>query len=542
MDRLSPELLHVVVSFLDIKSRLQFRLVNKNLAVIGAAYILPEVAFYLHDKDFAKLKEIAARPVFARNVKKLMYITDQLSPRPDSFEAYTRAYDIMNTMMRLDDEKAQHRSQIANLSRDEMKQHYSRYLEEVKAQNLNIEQRRDFTTLVEVLPSFSKLQTVIVSTGNQFNSRRFGLTSPYDDCAHDPHHHDPLLGVRELEAMLEALAATETRIEDLRAGTMSCRFFDKDEERLTQLCAPLTNLKNINLHIQPDTDDDGHATDDDYEACRKILRKGMLRNILKSMPDLEEISICSVGDFDRPEVVTFLDWVIEPGFMWPRLRAITLEGVDCSRTSLWNFLYLHRDKLNYLSLSDIVLHGSWYMLLPDIRNKLHLNDVYIYGRLAGYDEQEARTDGEFGPYDDWDEEWYLQAPDIGPDDMRSSISCYCQRDYPNVVPLDDDTVSQYFETHVRRDGMISQAEDDELMEKEKRRVQEKYKDELNWLSRDRQRYRDSNANLQEASNVDEEEKEEDDDDDDEEEDEESDDDPRMRMMMTVMAAAMARNS
>ncbi|KAF7534278.1 hypothetical protein G7054_g6387 [Neopestalotiopsis clavispora] len=514
MDRLSPELLHVVVSFLDIKSKLQFRLVNKNFAVIGAAYILPEVAFYLHDKDFAKLKEIAARPIFARNVKKLMYITDQLSRRGESLDAYVKEYEFMNAVLRLDEEKAEHRSKISNLSRDELERHHSRYMEELKAQNFNIQQRRDLTTLLEVLPSFSKLQTVIVSTANQFNSRRFGLSSPYDDCAHDPHYHDPLQGVRELEVMLEALATTKIEIQDLRAGLMNWHFFDKDKERLSQLCSPLINLRNINIHLSLETDDDGHAAFDEIDDCREVLRKGMLKNFLKSMPGLEELSISFIGDYDEPEAVLSLDWVLDPGFQWPELQSITLEGFDCSRSALWHFLERHRDKLKYLTLSDIVLHGSWYMLLPDIRNKLHLDDVCIYGRLYGYDETEDRIDEPFGPHDDWEEYWYLSAPEAAPDDMRSSISCYCQRDYPNVVPLDDDTVSQYFETHVRRDGMISQAEDDELMAKEQEKFQEKYKDQISWLKENSQAYRGyGDDESEEDSDTDEDEEDEEDEDD-----------------------------
>ncbi|ETS75951.1 hypothetical protein PFICI_12895 [Pestalotiopsis fici W106-1] len=527
MDRLSSELLLVVVSFLDIKDLLRFRLVNKAFAVIGAPYILPEVAFYLHDKDLAKLKEIAAHPVFARNVKKLMYITDKLKPRADSYERYVREYETTRAMMRLNEEKALHRSHLMNLSDIQLKQHYSRYLEEIKAQRLNIRERRDFTHLVEVLPSFCNLQTVTVTSGNQFNARRWKLPSPYNDCAHDPHYHDPQQGVRELEAMLEALAIANVKIEELQAGSMNWQFFAQDSERLSQLFAPLANLTSIDLCLELETDDDGIAEFDELESCRDVLCRGMLRDLLKSMPGLKEFSIVLTGEFDEEEAVASLDWVIAPGYRWPQLSGITLEGFDCTRAALWNFLDLHKDNLTSLYLGDIVMHGSWHKLLPDIRHNLNLDDVLIYGRIYGYTDEGGETDEGFGPLDTWDEAWNLSVPEAYPDDMRSSISRYCEcngNNYPDEIPLDGATVAKYFESHVRREGMLSQAEDDELMEKEQVKFHEKYAEEFEWFKRNaRHEISDGSQDEEDVDEEEEEDEEDEEEDNDEDEDEGEDD-------------------
>ncbi|KAI0131857.1 hypothetical protein BJ170DRAFT_222970 [Xylariales sp. AK1849] len=98
MDRFPPELLHIVASFLSIQDAKNFRLVNENLSVIAGARILPEVSFYLHEKDLKRLRAIAGHPVFAPNVTSLTYFAQVLESPPLSFEKFLQDHGLGKEM------------------------------------------------------------------------------------------------------------------------------------------------------------------------------------------------------------------------------------------------------------------------------------------------------------------------------------------------------------------------------------------------------------------------------------------------------------
>ncbi|KAH6660946.1 hypothetical protein BKA67DRAFT_531025 [Truncatella angustata] len=478
MDRLSPELLHIVVLFLDIKDRLNFRLVSKNLSVIAGAHILPEVSFHLHAKDLAKLRGIAANSVLARNVKSLTYFAARLEALPFTYEQYVHDHQQTIQFSLIDLELTELRKWKLFQSPAQLKAHYETYLEMVASQNALIADQMDRLCLEEVLPSFPNLQQITMSSGHEFYEGRNNPKSVYDGCLRDAHDYAFPPGVAQLEVLLQSLAHHRLSIQELRAGSMSWRFFDKEPDVLSRLFAPLHNLKYIDLVLEIQADDNGVVITDDISKCRSLLKSGGLRNLLTSMPGLDTLAVAVRGDWEDRKPAASLNWIIAPDHHWPTLSTLVLEGFDCTREDLWKFLELHRNSLSDICLRDVSLtKGSWQKLLPDVRSTLQLQEVCFCGRLSGYPEGSEETaygwDGSDGA-SSLVEVHDLWTPESGPSDMRSSVNCYCRqggKDYPDELPLSNEVVKKYFESHVRKTMAVhSEAEDEEEMRKAEKRV------------------------------------------------------------------------
>ncbi|KAI4603829.1 hypothetical protein KJ359_003649 [Pestalotiopsis sp. 9143b] len=482
MDQLSPEIIHIVVSFMELKDRLQFRLVNKNFAFIGRAHVLEEICMSIHSRHLAKMRAVAEESHLARNVRHLIYESRCLNPHPSSFKSYASEYDMWQQLQRLHpDDK--HFQLKPTFSAEQLQQSYQRYLDETKAQASSWARHADYACLAQVMPSFCNLRKVTMSCDNHFNSHRRGTSSVYDDDAHiADYDYDPE-GARQFEALLDALGLHEMKIAELQAGMMDWRFFDKEPERLEQLYEPLASLTSIDLVLTVATDDEGGASESETAECRDVLKKGQIGDLFKSSPSLQLLNFSIQGDLFELQPAASLHWVIPSGHVWPNLREVLLEGIDCSRAAVWSFLELHKDTLVDFAFGEVVLNGSWEKFLADIRSKLYLHDVLIYGRIVGHSEDSRRLL----------EEWDLVMPEVGPSDMRSSISLYCElggKNYPDELPLSDDVVRKYFESHVRAPGMVSEEEDAERMRVAEREFREEHGDALGRIYR-RARRRES---------------------------------------------------
>ncbi|KAI0177982.1 hypothetical protein BJ166DRAFT_508423 [Pestalotiopsis sp. NC0098] len=511
MERLSPELVHMVVSHLDNNDRLRFRLVKKSFAIIAASHICEEVVLTIHDKDLAAVRGVAAADHLARNVKTLTYTTSFLSPTPrhnfKSYEMQNESWQRLRAFARDD----KHFQSKPVFSPEELKQSYQQYLADSKTQAVNWAHREDYKCLVDALPSFSNLGKVIMSSGHQFSRHLRGRKSAYDDVAHLPDHDPDPHGVRQLEVLLDGLGLHDMKIFDLRAGLLDWRFFDNDAERLFQLYEPLQYLTKIDLYLTIEDFDSEYVYEETLK-CRDFLKKGVIKDFLKSLPHLKDLSFQIQGDINDLHPAASLDWIIEPGHKWPKLSAILLEGLDCSRAGIWRILELHKDKLLNFALGDVILDGSWRKLLSDIRHKLDIYDVLIYKQIVGHAEDPPRTV----------EGWDLGEHEFSFSKMRHSISSYCElngRSYPDEIPLDMVTVRKYFDSHVREPDMPLDSDSDD---------DDNDDDENAWG------FGDYDEEEEEDEGVEEEEEEEEEEDN---EDEEDDDDPQLLAYMNAIDQA-----
>lgn len=173
-------------------------------------------------------------------------------------------------------------------------------------------------------------------------------------------------GARPLEALMSANAAAPCDIRSFRAGSLNWRFFRRGASDLARLFRPLAHLTRIELNINVDPADERVRESDSAARCRRVLARGVLREIFRSMPQLQSLCVELVSwdgeDLDRGARLRDL---VEPGFRWPALRELVLGGVDCDRQELMRVLELHKDTLRHLCLRSIYLKTtSWKKLLP----------------------------------------------------------------------------------------------------------------------------------------------------------------------------------
>ncbi|KAI0020045.1 hypothetical protein F4780DRAFT_744342 [Xylariomycetidae sp. FL0641] len=464
MDKIAPEILHIVCSFLGIDDLLNFRLVGRAFADIGAAYMLPEVTFYMHRQELERLREISLHPIFSRNLCSLTYFAQALDCPKVSLREFLRDH---KRQMRWNSKLKK-----LNLSSHQLLQEYKKYEEAAEQQSEIMHNRVDVALLKEVLPRFPNLQHITMSAGNMFYEGRFRnrRRKPLEDIMRGDNMYslNPE-GVRPFEALLLANAEAKCQLKCLRAGSLHWRFFRRSSAELHRMFRPLANLTAIEFIISVEPADERVHEHDSAGRCRKVLAKGALKNILKSMPQLRSLCVEVVSmeceDLDKGGE---LEHIIDPGFRWPNLRELVLGGIECERGQLTKVLELHKDSLQRLCLRDIYLRASsWKKLLPDIRKKLFLVEACICGDLYGHSEDGEEPEDFFGMTDDFGmdlEYWDLSVPEVGDQEMRDSINVYCRFGghlYPDELPLSDEVVEKYYDDYVRGFFEDSEFEDDE---------------------------------------------------------------------------------
>ncbi|EMR72408.1 hypothetical protein UCREL1_545 [Eutypa lata UCREL1] len=442
MENISPEILHIVCSFLRVDDVLSFRLVGRSFADIGAAYMLPEVTFYMHDEELRRLREISLHPVFSRHVCSLTYFAHALDSPKVTFREFVRDHRRELRWNR--------RLRRRNLSTPQLMVEYRKYEEAADRQAAIMTAQTDIDVLKEFYEGRIRKKRP-KPLDNIMRGRNLYSLNPE--------------GARPLEALMSANAEAQCDIRSFRAGSLNWRFFRHRAADLARLFRPLAHLTRIELNINVDPADERARESDSAARCRRVLGRGVLREILRSMPALQSLCVELVSwDGDDLDRGAALRDVVEPGFRWPQLRELVIGGVDCERQDIMDVLELHKDTLRHLCLRSIYLKTtSWKKLLPDIRKKLYLTDACICGDLYGHPEEDDEDlQGEAGAADFsfWPiphltpdlEYWDLSVPEVGCHDMRESINVYCRQGgalYPDELPLNDEVVDKHFDEYVK---------------------------------------------------------------------------------------------
>ncbi|GAP92103.1 putative F-box protein [Rosellinia necatrix] len=451
MDKIPPEIMYLVCSLLNVDDILHFRLVNKLFADIGAAYMLPEVTFYLHQEELDRLEAISLHPIFSKHVSSLTYFAEALDSPKVSWREFVR-----------DHKKAMRWNgtlRKQSLTPAQLMAEYNKYLKAVDDQDELMEKKKDMVLLKQVLPRFPKLETLTMSAGKIFyeGNYRIERKRPLTDCL----RWDYMCGVHpegqyQLDTLLLANVDSQSALTTLRAGSLHWRFFKRSERELAHMFKPLANLTSIQLTISVDPADERVHEGNSLRKCQRVMAKGTLRRVLKSMPQLESLYVEILNlDCNDQEKGAYLRDIIEPGFRWPNLKSLVLGGIVSNRVELMNVFRLHKNTLRKLCLRDMTLAStSWRKLLPQIRETLYLEDACICGDIYGQSEEDDEDD-EDGPWNTVAapgfEYWDLSVPEVGAHNMRQSINMYCRRGgekYPDILPLCEFVTDRYYEQYV----------------------------------------------------------------------------------------------
>ncbi|KAI0863579.1 hypothetical protein F4860DRAFT_468833 [Xylaria cubensis] len=467
MDGVPPEILYVVCSLLDVDDILNFRLVNKLFADIGAAYMLPEVTFYMHQEEFDRLRTISLHPILSKHVSSVTYFAEVLDSPKVSWREFVRDH---KSKMRWNGKLRK-----LNLTPGQLMAEYNKYSKEVDVQAKLMLTEKDQDLLKEALPRFPKLEALTMSSGNLFYEGRYRTQrkKPFADILRSGYmtgsHPE---GKRPLDALLLANANSPCALKTLRAGSLHWRFFKRSERDLARMFRPLANLTSIELSVNVDPADERIHEGNSLRKCQRLLAKGSIRKILKSMPHLECLYVEILNlECDQQEKGACLKDIIEVGFHWPNLKELVLGGIVGDREEFMKFFLPHKDTLQKLCLRDVTLATtSWGKFLPDIRRNLRLEEACICGDIYGQNEDEDihntwATALELPGLEYWD----LSVPEVGSHDMRQSINMYCRQGgekYPDELPLSEDVVDEYYDEYVEPyfendDNFNDDEEDDE---------------------------------------------------------------------------------
>ncbi|KAI1352610.1 hypothetical protein F5Y01DRAFT_278942 [Xylaria sp. FL0043] len=451
MNSVPVEIVYAICSRLSVDDILNFRLVNKLFADVGAAYMLPEVTFYMHRDDLDRLKTISLHPIFSRHVTSLTYFAGTLDSPQVSWREFVQDH---KRRMRWDGKLRK-----ANATPTQLMAEYRRYSDAVDEQDKLMEGRRDLDLLKEVLPRFPRLKELTMSAGNLFyekcyHTRRKKPFSEFLETGYMGGAHPE--GKRQMDALLRANAHSPCALTSFRAGSFHWRFFKRSERELTRMFKPLASLTSIELCVSVDPADERVHEGNSLRKCQRVLAKGGMRSMFQHTPRLESLWVEILGlEYDTIEKGAAFRDLIAPGFHWPHLKELVLGGFAGDRTEIMNALLLHKNTLRKLCLRDVTLTStSWRKLLPDIRRNLHLEEACICGDIYGLHEHDSDAEGSWinDPTNLPLEYWGLSVPEIDADDMRDSINMYCRQGgekYPDEVPLSRDVVNRYYREYVR---------------------------------------------------------------------------------------------
>ncbi|KAL0467460.1 hypothetical protein QR685DRAFT_599589 [Neurospora intermedia] len=478
---LPPEILHQVCAHLPLKSIRSFRLTNRFLGDIGACHALPELVFYLHTTDFAALRSIASHPIYPRFVRSLVYGCDLLpSPRLSlkQYIAECRRMEKRRAKMH-----ARHACDEANRPpkpQAEVRESYKEYKRVHQAQEEIMRDERDYEILREVVGKMTNLKEVMVSSDFEFrvgsgtsssdggnglmkSDALRNCRTPFDklDCLTQLDGEKGQEGVRHLRAILMAVKEAGIELKSLCAGLIHWSFFNKTLGNFGfhSMGNLLANLTRFELLVLPGPSQDPEEFQradaiemnnmsidvmEEIYRCQGLMRTGVIRNLVKGMPNLE---VLSIGFMDHAEDNDFifparLQDVVPLNHTFPNLESLKLEGLETERQELTDFVVRHKDSLMRLELRDMrLVTTSWRKLLPELRYELKtelMEEVSIYGMALGMGEEDG--DQEL-------EEWFMGDPeDHGATELATKVQKFfmnptvsdCPLSRENMEPIPDD--------------------------------------------------------------------------------------------------------
>lgn len=417
---LPPEILHTACSFLDEKDARILRLTCKRIGVVADCYAFQRLVFYLHAGDFDMLRYFASHDVFSKNVKSLIYTTDLLPERRLSLRKFVARLQLDDRWYKTvysrgsQETKGTRPLERPQQTGDSVKKAYDKYVEVHQRQSEILANGEDFAVLKDVVPKFTGLREIIVSSRNYFREFTW-VRTPFDAlCLRANDELEPQ-ACRHIGSLLLPLVGLGPKIQSLCLTQVDWSFARQleDPSRLTQMVEICRNITRF--HINMDT---GCSMSDEggmfVAECRDTIRKGHLRLLLEAMPNLESLGVV----FSYMNEATGLypaqlkDLVSETTH-WPHLMDVKFDVLEASRQDLICFISLHSSTLRTIELRDVrLIKSSWRIFLPQLQElaeEMFLDDILLAGHVQGESEEDIPTERreerfDFGDPDDAESE------------------------------------------------------------------------------------------------------------------------------------------
>ncbi|MCJ1259410.1 hypothetical protein MMC24_007247 [Lignoscripta atroalba] len=238
----------------------------------------------------------------------------------------------------------------------------------------------DIDIIKEALPRLPRLKCLQMFTHEHIARKSLTFRNAYNGCLVQPEGNTGLFpcGKRQFSVLLLSALAAKTKLQEIRAGLFSWKFFEPCELTPDELKSVLRPLRRLSLVIGArDINDDADAGQVFAEKV-VLARNQCLRDFLTSAPDLEVMDLTFDSyAVDEPDGVlaTFAG-----GFVWQHLRWIGLSQVEVNEKHLLEFFRSHAQTLETLDFANLCMNsGSWNPVFRQMQASLCLERVNLVG-------------------------------------------------------------------------------------------------------------------------------------------------------------------
>ena len=437
MDSCPAEVLHAICALLPPKDVAAFRLVTKDLSVIGANYLIDKVRFHTSQASIKRLNKMSKHPVFSHSVRTLHWEATRL----ESGITLPQLREVMQTVPTAKatvEVKPKAPPPGASLREQRLfRRNLAKWTSKSKEAEQNI--KSQFRIYKRLVASEDEAEDALLSYNSSLTAaiRRFPRLKEvhFDNepgkCQHMysqrfgtrfdkvefpiPFDRDTESTIWQVRELLGAVACSESTLEKLVVHSMAPSFFQfLTGPALAKIHLAVTSLKHVSLGFRLNEDHD-HVDDG---GCFGILNRGGLRDMLAASPRLEHLVI----RFDHyPEGgVTALSNVLGD-VAWPMLKCLRISQLSTTEEELMACL-IRQKSLNEISIGWMTLtKGSWEQVVERMQKELSLDCADFDGFLASEDPETPEfwntdmyspmpmEDFDFSDMDSMDEEEFYEA-------------------------------------------------------------------------------------------------------------------------------------
>ena len=392
-DRLAPELVHLIFSFLERTEAPKFRLLCRNVAQIGLQYIIPEVHVMLTMESLERLKAIAKHPRVSEHVTTIFYEADCLREYENQREWKESIAHGLLQIPRHPRNDATERA-LRSYYRELKKVHcesnlrYREYQETVIKQNAIKRSQIDLQALGEALTFFPNIRSIVLSVDGAQRAPTLQLQRAFCGTLADSkgvNCPEKPCGLSEFTSMLLRAHASSLHLQNLSAGFVSWKFLEQEDCVLAALRRSVSDLKTINLNIIA-----GYLRAAkfvgmmDSALCAESLSNGHLTDYLSSATHLTSMKIGFTEETYQRESVRINLRSIVGDFHWPYLRVVAFSKMSIEREHMVEFCTRHSSTLKDLSLNHPLLEGEWWLTILEVRRVLTLKTCNLSGYIDGH--------------------------------------------------------------------------------------------------------------------------------------------------------------
>ncbi|KAL8890050.1 MAG: hypothetical protein Q9215_002782 [Flavoplaca cf. flavocitrina] len=383
LDRIAPELQHMIFAGVGRADIPNLRLTCKALAEVGSRYTFETLCLSFSTRSFYQLQQVSKLPV-KDCVRTLEY--DVWETKEYNLEAFMECihfdeYPPLRVhesrpakdasprdwrMWRRCGMKLMRPPKTKRQSRKEWRRQRTLFLDQQSLRKMNYGQASLNTAIARLV----NLEHISFTSSAGYNSYE-----PYQYCEPDSPY-----GLPQIMSVFQAISTSETTLKSLELRSTNWRVFEIDGDQHQMMKRIVSSLQSFLLHIETneERDEDEEAS---AEACAKLFGQGRPFDLFQSMPHLQVFMI-SIEAWNENARRVNLKHVVGQ-FCWPRLCKVSLDGLETTSEELLQFFQRHAETLRVVTLLNIQIEQeSWPDILEYMRTALKLEGFvfcYTYG-------------------------------------------------------------------------------------------------------------------------------------------------------------------